>query len=126
MKNSEIVASYVGLINLVEKKEKYPVKFSFAITRNLKTLESVNKDFETERNKLLDIYNVKDADGEPAYKETGKIEIAAEQEENWKKDMEELLDIDVDVKVHKVSLADLDGINITAEDMLACSFMITE
>ena len=39
MKNSEIVASYVGLINLVEKKEKYPVKFSFAITRNLKTLK---------------------------------------------------------------------------------------
>lgn len=74
----------------------------------------------------MDIYNVKDADGEPAYKETGKIEIAAGQDGNWKKDMEELLDIDVDVKVHKVSLADLDGINITAEDMLACSFMITE
>lgn len=40
--------------------------------------------------------------------------------------MEELLDIDVDVKVHKVSLADLDSINITAEDMLVCSFMVTE
>lgn len=126
MRNSEIVAGYMGLLNLVEKKEKYPVKFSFAITKNLKQLELLNKDFETERNRLLDIYNVKDETGEPAYKTTGKINIAPEQEENWRKDVQELLNIEVEAKIHTVTLTDLEGVNITAEDMLACDFMITE
>lgn len=126
MRNSEIVAGYIGLLNLVEKKEKYPVKFSFAITKNLKQLEQLNKDFETERNRLLDIYNVKDETGEPAYKTTGKINIAPEQEENWRKDVQELLNIEVEAKIHTVTLTDLEGVNITAEDMLACDFMITE
>lgn len=126
MKNSEIIAGYMGLLNLVEKKEKYPVKFSFAITKNLKHLEQLNKDFETERNRLLDIYNVKDETGEPAYKTTGKIDIASEQEENWRKDVQELLNIEVEVTIHTVTLTDLEGVNITAEDMLACDFMIAE
>ncbi|MDE7436658.1 MAG: hypothetical protein K2N01_12685 [Lachnospiraceae bacterium] len=126
MKNSEIVAGYMGLLNLVEKKEKYPVKFSFAITKNLKLLEQLNKDFETERNRLLDIYNVKDETGEPTYKTTGKIDIVPEIEENWKKDVQELLNIEVEVKIHTVTLADLEGVNLTAEDMFACEFMIME
>lgn len=126
MKNSKIVASYMGLVEMVQKKEKFPVKFSFAITKNLKTLEGLNKDFETERNKLLDMYNVKDENGEAAYKTTGMIEIAPEHENDWKKDMQELLDIDVDAKVHTVSVSELDGVSMTAEDMLTCEFMITE
>lgn len=126
MKNSEIIAGYVGLMGLMEKKEKYPVKFSFAITKNLKLLEGLNRDFEAERNRLLDIYNVKDDQGEPAYKTTGRIEIMPKYEQEWQREAQELLDIEVEADVHKVKLEDLDGISITPEDMLVCAFMITE
>ena len=126
MKNSEIVRNYIGLIELVNKKEKYPVKFSFAITKNLKMLEGLNGDFETERNKYLDQYNVKDENGEPAYKSTGRIDIAKEYEKDWQDAVQELLDIDVDINVHKISLSELNGVSISAGDLLSCDFMLNE
>ena len=104
MKNSEIVAAYENLAVVMGKKEKYPVKFSYAMTRNFKALESLMKDFETERNKLLDQYNVKGEDGSPEYKSTGKIEIAKEHETEWIKEMSELLEIDVEFNPHAVSV----------------------
>lgn len=126
MKNSEIVAKYMALTEIINKNEKYPVKFSFALSKNVKTLESLNKDFEVARNGLLDAYNRKDDAGQPAYRSTGKIEIAPEHAAEWKKAMEELLEIEVDVSVHKIPLSVLDNITVEPAVLYACDFMIEE
>lgn len=125
MKNSKIVAAYENLAAVIGKQEKYPVKLSYAMTRNFKALESLMKDFETERNKLLDIYNVKSENGEPAYKSTGKIEIAKEHETEWVKEMSELLEIDVEFSPHMVAVEDFPE-NIEPSILYGLDFMIKE
>lgn len=125
MKNSKIVAVYQNLITVMEKQEKYPVKFSYAVTRNMKALESLMKTFEEERNRLLDQYNVKDESGKPIYHKTGKIKIAKEHEEKWVKEMNELLEIDVEFKPHMITVDDLPE-NIEPSILYGLDFMIKE
>lgn len=125
MKNSEIVAAFNNLAEVMNKNEKYPVKFSYAVTRNFKKLREAMKDFETERDKLLDQYNVKDEAGEPAYKKSGKIEIAKEHETDWTKEMEELLDIDVDFEPYTIPVESFPD-SIEPGMLFALDFMIKE
>lgn len=126
MKNSEVLTRCSTLAEIIRKGEKYPVKFSFALVKNLKALQAAGADLEEARNALLDCYNVKDADGKPAYTTSGKIEIAEGCEGEWKKSMQELLDIEVEVPVHPVSVSVLDGLAISADTLYNCDFMLTE
>lgn len=123
IKNSELIAKINGLTDIINRREKYPVKFSFALSKNLKTMGELNKDFETARNKLLDEFNVKDESGQPAYQTTGKIEIPEENAREWKKSMDELLDIEVELNVHTVSESILDGMEIEPDVLYICDFM---
>lgn len=125
MKNKEIVAAYENLAVVMGKQEKYPVKFSYAVTRNFKAMESLMKTFEEERNKLLNRYNVKNEAGEPFYKETGKIEIAKEYEAEWIKEMSELLEIDVEFTPQMVAVEDFPE-NIEPSILYGLDFMIKE
>lgn len=125
MKNSKIVAAYENLATVIGKQEKYPVKLSYAMTRNFKALESLMKDFETERNKLLDLYNVKSEDGKPAYITSGKIEISKDHESDWTKEMSELLEIDVEFSPHMVDVEDFPE-NIEPSILYGLDFMIKE
>lgn len=125
MKNSEIVAAYQNMGELIKKKEKYPVKFSYAIIQNTKKLEDLMKAFEEERNRLLDQYNVKDENGKPAYQTSGKIEIDEKYQKDWERDMEELLGIEVEFLPHQIDIADFPE---TMEPLIliALDFMIKE
>lgn len=125
MKNKDIVTAFENLASIMTKKEKYPVKFSYAITRNFKKLKELMEDFEVERNKLLDKYNMKSENGIPTYKEDGKVNILKEHEENWKRDIGELLDIEVEFKAQTVSLESLPE-NIEPGTLYSLDFMIEE
>lgn len=126
MNNNEIVATHMALIGIISRKEKYPVKFSFALSKNARAVEKLNKDFEESRNKLLDEYNVKNKAGEPAYKETNQIDIAPEYKEAWENEVRELLEIEVEANIHMVALSALDGLNIEPDVLYACDFMLEE
>lgn len=125
MKNSEIIAAHSNLVEIINKGEKYPVKFSYALTRNFRKLEPLIKTFEEEQNKLLDQYNVKNKAGEPAYKESDKIEIAEEHKADWEKEIAELLNIDVDLELYTIPVGDLPD-SIEPVILYALDFMITE
>lgn len=125
MKNREIVAAYQNLNDIIGKQEKYPVRFSYALTRNAKKLEECMKVFEEERNRLLDRYNVKDENGEPQYKKDGKINIAKEYREEWETEMEELLDIEVEFTPQMIEVTDLPD-TVEPVILLVLDFMIKE
>lgn len=125
MKNSEIIAAHRNLSELIGKEEKYPVKFSYAITRNFKLLEPLAKDYQEELNKLLDQYNVKNDSGEPAYKDSGEIKIAVEYEELWEVSLRELLEIDVEFTPHTIPVEHLPG-TIEPGVLYCLDFMINE
>lgn len=123
IKNSEVIAKANALAEIIKRGEKYPVKFAFALSKNMKALEALNKDFEETRNKILDECNVKDGAGKPAYQTTGKIEIDEKHKEEWKRSMDELLDIEVEMSVHTVPESILDGIEIAPDVLYVCDFM---
>ena len=130
MKNSEINMSFLNMQGIISQggkkdKTKYPIKFSFALTRNLKLLEPLQKDFEEEKAKLLDLYNVKDENGDPAYKKTNQIEIAEEHKEKWEKELQELLDIDVEFAPHMIPVEDFPN-EIEPDIVYVLDFMIKE
>ncbi len=125
MKNSEITAAYINLTQILNKGEKWPVKFSYALTRNMKALEPLHKDFEAERDKLLDQYNVKNKNDEPAYKTTNKIEIELEHQIAWQKEFQELLDIEVEFSPHQIVFDELPA-EIEPDILYVLDFMIKE
>lgn len=118
MKNSEIVAAYNSIMAIMEGNEKYPVKFSYALTRNLKMLEGLVKTFEEERKKLLNLYAEKGG-------ESKEFKIAAEHQENWEKDLKDLLEIEVEFNPHMLSVDDLPE-NIEPAVFYSLDFMIKE
>lgn len=126
MKNSEIADTNMAFVDIMSRKEKYPVKFAFAMSKNAKAVEKANKDFEEARFKLLDEYNVKDKAGEPTYKATGQMDIALEHRAAWEKEIRELLDIEVEFNVHMASMSVLEGVQIGADVLYACDFMLEE
>lgn len=124
MKNKEII-EHINQLSAFTK-EKLPVKLSFAVAKNLNKLREHYKDYEEARNKLLDLYNVKDDKKEPAYKATGNIEIEKESVEDWNKDVAELLEIEVEVDVHEVGFVVIEQLELSVTDAEAIQFMIKE
>jgi hypothetical protein len=126
MTNAEIEARCNLLMKVLETDEKYPISFSFAISKNYNMLEMAKKDYVVARNKLLDRYNVKDDSGFPAYLKTEKIDIQEEYFAEWQKSINELRNIEVEINPQRVPLSVLGGINIEPRILYACDFMFEE
>lgn len=126
--NAEIATHFRNITDIINRREKYPVKFSFALLKNYRTMEPENRSIEEARNRLLDEYNVKDAHGVPKYLSTGMIEIAPEHMEEWEKSMQELLAIEVDIPIHIIpeSVLEESGIAIEPTVLYDCGFMLEE
>ena len=126
--NAEIVQYFRDITEIINRREKYPVRFSFALLKNYRALEPENRNIEEARNRLLDEYNRKDGEGKPSYLTTGQIDILPEHQKEWEKGMKELLDIEVEVPVWKVpeSILEESGINIEPVILYNCSFMLEE
>ena len=126
--NAEIVQYFRDITEIINRREKYPVRFSFALLKNYRALEPENRNIEEARNRLLDEYNRKDSEGKPLYLTTGQIDILPEHQKEWEKGMKELLDIEVEVPVWKVpeSILEESDINIEPVILYNCSFMLEE
>ena len=55
--NAEIVQYFRDITEIINRREKYPVRFSFALLKNYRALEPENRNIEEARNRLLDEYN---------------------------------------------------------------------
>ena len=126
--NAEITSHFRDITEIINRREKYPVRFSFALLKNYRALEPENRNIEEARNRLLDEYNRKDSEGKPLYLTTGQIDIFPEHQKEWEKGMKELLDIEVEVPVWKVpeSILEESDINIEPVILYNCSFMLEE
>lgn len=122
MKNSDVVRNYNNLYEIIHKNDKYPVKLSFAITKNLKILEQPARDFEEAKGKLLDAYGIKNIDGTYQREKNGEYVIRENCKTKWKTDMMELLDIDVKVEPQMVTAEDFPT-DIEPGVILALEFM---
>lgn len=124
--NRRIVNDANFLGDLTQKQ--LPIRVSYAIAKNVAKIESELKVYNNEREKLIDKYCVKDDEGKNLIDENNQLKIADEHLEDWNKDINELLDIEVDIDMHKFNVNDLLNSNceMTASELMLIDYMIEE
>lgn len=107
---------------------KLPIKVSYAIAKNIGKIESELKTYNSERQKLIDKYSVKDEEGKTKVDENGTINIQEEFLEDWNKEQAELLSIENDIDIHLVQINDLlnSVCSITPTELIAIDYLIQE
>ena len=123
--NRKIVNDANLLGNLTHKQ--LPIKVSYAIAKNISKIEKELEIYNKERQKLIDKYCLKDEEGN-LIDENNQFKIADGNLEAWNKDMNELLDIEIDINIHKFSKDDLINSNckITPAELMLIDYMIEE
>lgn len=124
--NRKIVndANFLGALT----HKQLPIKVSYAIAKNISKIERELEIYNKERQKLIDKYCIKDEERNNVIDENNQLKIADENLEAWNKDINELLDIEVDIDIHRFNVNDLLNSNceMTASELMLIDYMIEE
>ena len=123
-----------GLMN-----KKLPVKVSYAVQKNQKSVQEIVEFYAQKRQELIDTYAEKDADGNfvPGKNENdepikGTINIPKDNMATFLKESNDLDKTDIEIDLMKISMEDLEKCDeerydaITPEEMNALTQMIKE
>jgi len=114
MKVLNCLQAHKSLVSL--SKNKMPLAVSFGIAKNVSSLIVVVDNFYKEREKRANELNaIKDSDSKEAKEKT----------QAFQKELDELLDTDVDVSLETIDLSKCSDISVAAEDLIGCSEFIT-
>ncbi|WP_455794018.1 hypothetical protein [Clostridium butyricum] len=116
-------------VNILRKLSnmKLPVKVSYAIAKNINTIDKELKVFISERDKLIKEYAIKDEHGNPKV-ENNQYLFPDGKEEECNSKYAELLDIEVELQLREINIDDLinSNVDLTPNDMLELEFMLKE
>ena len=105
MKNKEIIALNNGLSNCGNLKG---IKFSFAISKNIKALSAIIEPLSETIKKLQDEHAKKDKDGEKITIKKGEIdEIQMVDLKKFEAEYKELMEVENEVSLHKIKSENL-------------------
>lgn len=123
LSNRRILEDIQKLGGIAQKQ--LPVKVSYAIAKNISKIESELKVYSAERDKLIDKYSQKDEEGKVKTDENGQIDFGGYEKE-WENDINDLLTIENDIDIHKFSVNELSGFNISPAELQTIDYMIEE
>ena len=119
MLNKDIISCFEGLQSLRQAaSRRLPARTSFAIVRNIKTLQPIVEDIQSTYRDLIAKY------AEPVDDEHFKV-----KEENiqvFTNEANALYNLDTDVPVAKIRLADIENLDFSLEEIEALYFMIED
>lgn len=128
MKLNEVKVHFKTLEKFTEGT--YPVKMSFAISKNLEALEKEFIRSEEEREKICEMYAEKDKDGKSIIENRSYV-FSAENLPAVDKAYKELMEEEVEVDIRKITEADVEKCDTdkrytipSAGDIAALAFMI--
>ncbi|WP_238906626.1 hypothetical protein [Clostridium sp. YIM B02506] len=124
LSNEQIINDANKLRAISEKQ--LPVKVSYALAKNIGKIESELKVYNKERNKLLDQYATKDEKGEFKFDKEGQVIFKDGCKEKWDKDINELLEIENEIDIHKFNINELEGYSISPSELMVIDYMIQE
>lgn len=124
LKNKQIVV----FLNTYEemKGKKLPVKFGYAVKKNASALKDAAVAYTAERKEILDRYAKKDKNGKNIVE--NNCYVISDQEE-YAKEIEELLEIETEAEIQKVSEEIIEKCDdprydpLTLEELAALEFM---
>ena len=119
--NQQIYENAMGIMMAFssEAKKYIPVKLNFAIQKNLATLAVLRDEIEKNRMAILTEYGTLN-------EEQSQYDIKPEDQEKVNQELIDLFTIEQEVEIKMCSLADIETIDLTMEQMQAIMFMITE
>lgn len=95
---------------------KLPIKTSYKVNKNIRALQSKLDFVEEQRTSLIRKYGTEE--------ENGSINVGIENIETFYKDFNEVLEIEEDVKIHKLSLEELEDVQLTSEEFGLIEYML--
>lgn len=120
--NKKIVNDSMILMEISRKE--LPIKVSYALAKNISKIEKELDIYNSERQKLLDKYCIKDEHGENKVDENNQLKIQEEYLKDWNQDIKELQNIELEIDIHKFKLEELNGYNMTPSELIAIDYMI--
>lgn len=116
--NNEIYNIFQNINFAFQDSSKYlPVKVNFFLQKNVSILQELAQEIENSRLFIGKEYGVY---------ENGGYKILPENFEKANKEIEDLFNIEQDVKIKMIKESDLDGFDLTMAQMSAILFMIEE
>ena len=98
-----------------------PMRMSFFIQRNRKTLNDIVENINTCKNQIIQKF------GTPSPEDSKMYTFEGDAEEKANKEFSDLMNIKIDVDLHLIKFSDIDdSIQISNEQMDAILFMIEE
>lgn len=112
----------------ITHKQGLSRKMSYAIAKNTKKIEHELEVYNSERQKLLDKYCVKDEAGKNKIDENNQLQIPDKNMNNWNKEINELLDIEVEMDIHKFKIDDFynSECDMSPAELMVIDYMIEE
>lgn len=121
--NQRIINIINGIGNILNMS--MPVKASYAIKKNISKLEKELEAYNSERQGLLAKYAKKDEEGKIVV-EGNNIVIKEEYIADWNRDITELLNIELEIDVHKFNIDYLNNCEISVVELGIIDFMFEE
>lgn len=117
MKLSEIISKYNSITGLKDGKmnpnailnKTFPAKLEYGISKNVKKFEDEIASYNKEREKICKELCEKDKDGNPVMENEGKsYKLDEEAKKTLDKELNDLLDAEVEIEIHMVPESVLD------------------
>lgn len=105
-----------------------PVKVSYKIAKNIMNIEKELKVYNTQRQKLIDKYCLKDENNQNVIDENNNFTIDNKYLDKWNKKINELLDIEVDIEILTFKIDELmyDNYKMTPSQLMLIDYMIED
>lgn len=122
--NKKIATDSMILMGISRKE--LPVKVSYALAKNIAKIEKELEIYNSERQKLLDKYCVKDENGQNKIDENNQLKIQEVYLIDWEQDIKELQNIELEIDIHKFKIDELNGYNMAPSELIAIDYMIED
>ncbi len=108
-------------------QRKLPIKISYAIAKNINSINKELKIFEEEKMKIISDYTLKDKQGDIKV-ENDKYVFIKDKEDECNEKYNELLNIEVELNLRAININDLlnSNVDFTPGELIELDFMIME
>lgn len=115
IKLSDLVNSIEGLRSLGQKELK--AKPAYRVGKTIKAVEGELTVFNQTRQELIQKYGEKKEDGQLNTDENGNVKIPLDVISEFNKQMQELLNEEIELNVNLIALDDIEELNFTPTEM---------
>ena len=115
LKISDLISSVETLQKLSQKDFK--AKLAWSIARLLRAAEAEMQSFNETRMNLIKKYGEKDENGELVVDDKGNCKIAPDSAEQFSKELNELVESEIEINANKINIELFDDVNFTPYEM---------